>query len=444
VLSREDNELMCRVGPGTPMGAVMRHYWLPVMYSWELEPDGAPLKIRLLGENLTAFRQTDGRVGIMAEACPHRGASMFFGRNEENGLRCVYHGWKFDVDGACTDMPNEPAESNFRHKIHITSYQAADRGGVIWAYMGDQQNVPGLPDFEWCSLPETQVHHAYKGIYECNWVQALEGDIDTCHLYFLHGRLDPKDPPTYGVWHDDKAPRLETVETEYGLYYGARRQESEDLAYWRTTQFLFPIFSMFPAQEDGTVPSHMYTPIDDNLTMHWGVRWHPTKAFNHDRKLVQKVAKVPEYNGMGPMQPKRHGEPFADWWPVADLSNDFLMDREVQRTKNYTGIPTVRLQDAAVIWSMGPIYDRTEEHLGTTDGMIIQVRRKLIRAAKLLRDAGTPPPASEHPELYRVRSCSTVLPASADWKEALADWHFGRTTVPPSEQAYAGRNYRER
>src|SRR5690606_10015597 len=162
-------------------------------------------------------------IGLVAEACPHRGASMFFGRNEEEGLRCVYHGWKFDVTGACVDMPSEPPESNFKNKVRIRAYAAREAGGVIWAYMGDQEDMPGLPQFEWCQLPEEQVHHQYKGIYECNYMQALEGDIDTSHLYFLHGRLQPDQPPTYGVYHPGKAPTLHLVDTDYGIYYGARR-----------------------------------------------------------------------------------------------------------------------------------------------------------------------------------------------------------------------------
>jgi len=434
MLNAPDNELMCRVGPGTPMGAVMRCYWLPVLYSWELQADGEPMRVRVLGEDLVAFRDSEGRPGLVAEACPHRGASLFFGRNEEGGLRCVYHGWKFDVTGACADMPSEPSESNFKNKVRATAYRAADQGGIIWAYMGaDQADPPRLPEFEWCNVPEEQVHHAYRGIYECNWVQALEGDIDSSHLYLLHARLNPQDPPAYGVYHPDKSPRLEIVETDYGIYYGARRDESPGQTYWRTTQFLFPIFTMFPATEDGIVPSHMYTPIDDNLTMHWGLRWHPTRPFPHERKLNQSIGKLPEQNGMGPMKEKRGGVFYPGWWPVADMSNDFLMDREVQRTMNFTGIPTIRLQDAAMITSMGPIIDRTKEHLGTTDAMVIATRRKLIRAAKQLRDEGIMPPASRDPSAYRARSCSAVLPSGVNWVEAFRDWHTGRTPVPPAE-----------
>jgi len=436
MLSIQDNELLCKVGPGTLMGDVMRRYWLPVMYAWELQADGPPQRVRLLGEDLIAYRTTSGEVGLIQNACPHRGASLFFGRNEEDGLRCVYHGWKFDISGACADMPSEPAESNFKSKVRATAYRAADQGGIVWAYMGpDQADPPGLPQFEWCNLPEEQVHHQYKGIYECNWMQALEGDIDTSHLYLLHARLEASQPATYGVFHPDKAPHLDIVDTDYGIYYGASRKDGPSRTYWRTTQYLFPVFAMFPGTPDGTVPQHMYTPIDDHHTMHWGLRWHPTRAFDGPRELHQEVGKLPEVNGMGPMKPAQYGRPFADWWPVADRENDFLMDREVQRTMNFTGIPTIRLQDVAMTVSMGPITPRHREHLGTVDAMIIMTRRKLIKAAKALREAGTPPPASEDPAAYRRRSCSTVLPAEVTWQEALADWHAARTTQVPTGEA---------
>jgi phthalate 4,5-dioxygenase len=414
------------------MGELMRQYWLPALYSWELEPDGPPQRVRLLGEDLIAWRDSDGSAAFTSANCPHRGASLFYGRNEAAGLRCVYHGWKFDVTGRCVDMPNEPPESNFKDKVRAASYKAADRGGIIWAYMGQRELPPGLPDFEWCALPEEQVHHAFKGIYQCNWMQGLEGDIDTSHLYFLHGRLNEDDPSAYGVFHPDKSPRLEILESEPGLLYGARREEGDGNVYWRTTQFLMPIFSLFPATEDGFVPSHMYTPIDDELTMHWGIRWHPTKPMPGDRKLVQEAHKIPDINGMGRMKPEQKGKIYPNWWPEAGPENDFLLDRGVQKTMNFTGIPTVRLQDAAMTNSMGTIADRTIEHLGTTDAMIIQVRRKLIGAATLLRDQGVTPSCVDNPEFYRARSCSALLPPDVTWNEALADWHAARTNVPPT------------
>ncbi len=236
---------------------------------------------------------------------PKPAPTLFFGRNEEEGLRCVYHGWKYDVSGACVDMPSEPAESNFKTKVRANAYAAAEQGGIIWAYMGpDQAAPPGLPRFEWCDVPEEQRHHQYKGIYECNWMQALEGDIDTSHLFLLHARLEADQPDIYGVYHPDKAPHLDIIDTDYGIYYGASRKDGPSRTYWRTTQYLFPVFTMFPGSPDGTVPQHMYTPIDDHTTMHWGLRWHPTKAFDGPRVLNQNVRKLPEEHGMGPMKPR--------------------------------------------------------------------------------------------------------------------------------------------
>jgi hypothetical protein len=188
----------------------------------------------------------------------------------------------------------------------------------------------------------------------------------------------------------------------------------------------------------------MYTPIDDHLTMHWGIRWHPSREMPGDRKLVQTVHKVPDLNGMGPMKPEQKGMFYANWWPVAGMENDYLLDRDVQKTLNFPGIPTVRLQDAAMTAGMGPIMDRAKEHLGTTDAMIIQTRQRLLRSARLLRDQGVAPPCVDGPELYRARSCSAVLQAGVDWKVALADWHAARTTDLPTQRIQANRDYAER
>jgi phenylpropionate dioxygenase-like ring-hydroxylating dioxygenase large terminal subunit len=413
------------------MGDLMRQYWLPFLYSWEVKPDGPPLRVRLLGEDLIVYRQTDGQVGLLADSCSHRGASLFFGRNEENGLRCVYHGWKYDAAGACVDMPNEPPESNFKDRIRHQAYAAREAGGVVFAYMGPhQQNPPGLPDLEWASLPEEQVHHGYKCILEGNWMQNLEGDLDSAHIFFLHARVAAEASGNLGRWHPDRSPRLEIVRTPYGLMYGARRQQAPGLVYWRTTQYLMPVHTIFPASEDGTVPCHIWVPVDDEHTLAWDVRWHPTQPMPNRTPTYRE----PEITGMGPMQPEQHGRYFAHWWPVVDRTNDFYIDREIQRTQTFTGVPTVRLQDSAMTTSMGPIFDRTREHLGTTDSAIIQARRLLMGAARALREQGTPPPGSEQPELFRVRSCSAVLREDVDWQEALADWHLARTNEVRLEQ----------
>ena len=223
MLSREDNELLCRVGRGTPMGDLLRHYWTPCLPSTELPTaDGPPKKVRLLGEDLVAFRDTRGDVGLLAANCPHRGASLFFGRNEECGLRCSYHGWKYDVAGRCVDMPNEPEESTFKDKIRARAYPCRDVNGVIWTYLGPREMPPPLPAFEINTVAATHVYPPLMMLEECNWVQALEGDIDSSHIDFVHAKRNP-DGTQRGTYHRDTRPRLELLPTDYGACYSARR-----------------------------------------------------------------------------------------------------------------------------------------------------------------------------------------------------------------------------
>ncbi len=437
MLTRKENELLSQVGEGTPMGQLMRQYWMPVIYDWELEPDGQPQRVRVLGEDLLAWRDTNGVPAFTQDRCPHRGASFYFGRNEECGLRCAYHGWKFDVDGNCIDMPNEPPTSNFKNKLKIISYKGSDFGGIVWAYMGpDQDDPPAVPKFEWGLLPEDHRHHTHKFIYLCNWMQALEGELDSSHVYFLHSRLNPEDSPKYGQYHPDLKAKFHVVNKEFGITYGAQRAQGED-EYWRVAHFLFPIYGMFPAVNKGVVPLSIYMPIDDHHTLHFGLRWHPNKA-------MQEGARWPDFKlpdepgvlgGAGPMKPEQKGKFFAKWWPQLSPETDFHMSLEAKKSKNFTGIPSVRQQDAALEWSMGLIMDRTKEHLGTADAVIIKTRRKLINAARDLAENGTPPPGSQNPEWYTVRSCETVLPAGGDWQEILDPWLSAGTPEYPDPLA---------
>ena len=222
-LSRMDNERLTRVGAGTPMGETMRRYWLPALLSAELpEPDGPPVRVRLLGENLVAFRDTGGRLGLLEEFCPHRRTSLFLGRNEEGGLRCVYHGWKFDADGNCLDMMNEPEGSDYHTKVRAVSYPAVEMGGVVWAYLGPAERRPPLPRFEWTQVPDSH-RLITKNRQECNWLQGLEGGIDTAHAPILHRRITKNTTrPGFGVDTDfvtGKAPKVEVDRTDYGYRY---------------------------------------------------------------------------------------------------------------------------------------------------------------------------------------------------------------------------------
>ena len=417
MLRSEDNELITRVGPGTPMGQLMREYWVPALASTELPgPDCDPVRVRLLGENLIAFRDSGGRVGLLAHSCPHRGASLFFGRNEENGLRCVYHGWKFDLAGACVDMPSEPAESNFKDKVRATAYPCLERGGVVWAYLGPRKAPPPLPEIEANMQPEGAWSVGVT-LRECNWLQGLEGDIDTSHLQFLHqGATRPEDaqPGTfeyYGV--RDRAPRYEVVRTPGGTMYGAYRPADEGRRYWRIAHFLLPFYTLIPTELLGRpVQTRAWVPMDDGHMLFFTMAFRPVGRALNPRGETSAVA------GSLRFLPNS-----TDWFGrfrlVQKKENDYLVDREKQRRQeSFTGIEGVPVQDAAVTESMGPINDRSKEHLGTSDAMIMQTRLRLLEAVRAYRDDGVVPPGVDDPAVYGVRSGSVFLPSDANWIEA--------------------------
>jgi phthalate 4,5-dioxygenase len=429
MLSREDNELLCRVGSGTPVGALLRQYWIPALMSSELpERDGAPVRVRLLGENLIAFRSTSGKIGLIQNHCPHRGASLFFGRNEEEGLRCVYHGWKFDCEGACVDMPNEPAESNFKAKVRAIAYPCVERNDIVWTYMGPRRTPPPLPDIEPNMLPRSE-YAVQKVLRECNWFQALEGDIDTSHLGFLHlGAVQPAQttPGTFDYYNvTDRAPKYEVVDTEFGTSYGAYRPAEADTYYWRIAHYLFPFFTMIPTGILGMqVLVRAWVPVDDNHVMFWSIAAPRSRVGNGAAGGAsglnaggRPVAAAGARPGGFDFQPDT-----TDWLGKFRLTqhrdNDYLIDRESQRTDSFTGIAGIHQQDQAVTESMGPIYDRSQEHLGTSDAMVIRTRRRVINAARALRDSAATPPGVDNPEVYRHRSGGVILPRDADWLEA--------------------------
>jgi phthalate 4,5-dioxygenase len=414
MLSQADNEYVTRTSAGTPMGELIRRFWLPALMSEELPgPDCDPIRLRLLGEDLIAFRDTSGRVGLLANNCPHRGASLFFGRNEEDGLRCVYHGWKFSTDGTCVDMPNEPAESDFKHKVRAIAYPAEERGGVVWAFMGPPERMCALPELEWSLVP-TQHRFLSKRLQQSNYLQAIEGGIDSSHISFLHSTLNPADRPTNAAGvplpqfvAEDKHPHFEVLSTRYGHVVAARRDAGPDAYYWRISQYLVPIFQMIPAQKGGTISGHAWVPIDDENCWAWSMTWHP------DRPLTDaEVAQYRSGNGI-------HARVDARYRPLANCDNDYLIDREVQRHKTFSGIQGIGEQDMACQESMGPIYDRTREHLGSSDTAVIAMRRQLQTLARQLEE-GVEPSMAARADLYRVRSTSFILERSASWIEATA------------------------
>ena len=437
MLSREDNELLTRTGPGTPMGALVRQYWIPVVLSSEVAAGGRVKRVKLLGERLIAFRAKDGRPGLVGEFCPHRRASLYFGRVEEAGMRCVYHGWKFGMDGQCLEMPNEPPESGFAAKIRHVGYPCEERGGMVWAYMGPTSPPPPLPHLEWTLLPEAN-SFASKRVQECNWFQAMEGGIDSSHISFLHAPLDHRDAEinraldqaSFGigvaVQTADRAPRFEVVDTDYGVLIGAQRTRADGQHLWRVTQFLMPFYTMPPTDLDEKITqSHIWVPMDDTNVVNWMVTWHPDRALTREEitlNIAGKGAHVCDY-----LPPT--SEPYGDIRTAANRGNDYEMDWEAHRTRMFCGIPGFGVQDQAIQESQGDIVDRALEHLGSSDTAIIHVRRRLMNAARALRDQGAPAPGRD-PQSFHVRSASVVLPPGASWVEGA----LSRVMARPGRQ----------
>jgi phenylpropionate dioxygenase-like ring-hydroxylating dioxygenase large terminal subunit len=421
MLSAEENELVTRTGPGTALGQLMRRYWIPALLSEELpEPDCAPVRVRLLGELLVAFRDTHGRVGLIDEFCAHRRASLFLGRNEEAGLRCVYHGWKYDLHGNCTDMPNEPPENRFQEKIRLKAYQTIELGNVIWAFMGPSEKVPPLPKFEWTQVPETHRHVSKTWQEACNWLQALEGGIDSIHAAFLHRNLTNETsraghgPGGYVV--AAAAAKIDVQLTDYGLVYAVIGPPSDGKNYVRTVHYVMPFHQVraYPMQKDGktrriVMRGHMWVPMDDYNCMvyHW------ISSADGQPLSPEEIKELEKGSGRGP------GEQTSDYKPVRNRQNNWMIDRLVQRTETFTGIEGTNTQDEAVQASMGPIVDRTQEHLGQSDKAIIAARRMLLGSIRTVQDGGNPPGLTT--SFYSIRGAGAPVPESMNWRDSLKD-----------------------
>jgi phthalate 4,5-dioxygenase oxygenase subunit len=414
MLAREDNERVTRIGRGTPMGETMRRYWIPALLAWELpEPDCPPVRVKLLGEELVAFRDTRGRVGLLEERCPHRLASLFLGRNEECGLRCVYHGWKFDVDGRCVDMMNEPEELGFAHKIHTTAYPTVEAGGIIWAYLGPADRRPRLPHFAWTQIAPTH-RHVSKVVQESNWMQGLEGGIDTSHVPILHRTLttasarpgfNPTDPFVRG-----KAPTLELDVTDYGYRYAGLRPLDAGEMHVRAYHFILPFHQIRPGRTGAGgytgVAGHIWVPMDDETTMVYNWEYSTTEPLTDEDRLERRL-------GTGALDVDQ-----TTFRSRRNRENNYLQDRRVQKTETFTGIDGVNTQDRAVQESMGHIVDRSREHLGPADRAVIQARRLLLQATRTVEAGGTPP--GVEPTYYTLKPAETVMPRDGDWRALLS------------------------
>jgi phenylpropionate dioxygenase-like ring-hydroxylating dioxygenase large terminal subunit len=415
MLRQPQNELVTRTGAGTPMGSLFRRYWLPVLLAEELPANECPpVRVKLLSERLVAFRDSLGRYGLIDEFCAHRGVSLWFGRNEECGLRCPYHGWKFDFTGQCIDVPSEPEESGFAKKIKLKSYPLTERGGILWAYMGPADQTPPLPEWEFAMVPASQ-RFVSKRFQECNWLQAMEGGIDSSHVSWLHRDNINKDPLFRGAQGNkynmaDMKPVFEVIESPGGLYIGARRNAEDGKYYWRITQWVMPSFTMIPPRGGHTVHGHFWIPVDDEHCWAWSYDFHPTRAITEAERDAMKSGKGIHVLNMP-----------GTYRPVANKENDYLINREAQRRGDtYSGVEGIAMQDASLQESMGPIVDRNKENLVSTDNGIIMARHRLMRAAKALAEKKVTPPGVELAH-QRVRSASIILPADQPFKDAARE-----------------------
>lgn len=408
MLSAEDNQMLTRVGPGTPMGELMRRFWIPALLSEELpENDGTPVRVRLLGEDLVAFRDSLGRIGLLDEHCPHRGTSLALGANEKCGIRCLYHGWKFDVEGRCVDTPAEPPDSKLKERVRVKAYPTVEKGGVVWTYMGPSDQRPPFPNYEWLNMPDGHCL-AFKVYEECNYAQAVEGTIDTAHAGCLHRTVRWDDP---GVLPHEKSlhATIDVEYTKYGIRYAGLRKLPDGRTYARVTLAPLPFFTFIPPDTNDRVRSsrrlvNAFVPRDDESTWHMQWFFDPTRPVDREYRLKEGgLDLTPDYR------------------KKANLSNWYRQDRTKMKETNFSGIDGVLVQDHAAVETQGRIVDRTREHLGTSDIAVVAWRRALLRAAKALAENGERPQVVQDGSLplHALRSAEVMLAEGQSWKEVV-------------------------
>ncbi len=419
MLTAEENDLLCRVEGTAPMGALMRSHWLPACMSEEVaENDGKPVRVRMLGEDLVIFRDSLGRLGCLDEHCPHRRASLAFGRNEDCGLRCLFHGWKMDVEGNVVEMSSEPAETGFAAKVKHKAYPVREAGGMAWIYMGAAETMPEFEPPAFAPSPDARISIAKMHV-ACNWAQVLEGAIDSAHSSTLHStdmppqRVD-RAMATDAVWprpSTDKAPRLVLQHTPFGFRYAAIRRPIMNSAthdYVRTTLFVAPLTVLIPPNNRyGLV--QLSVPIDDENTMFYFIAWS-------------------EGEGIDSLSWRRFcaAEPGVDvdanWRKLRNSGNDYLQDRALMASGDFTGIKGIPAQDMAMWESMGPIADRSRERLGASDLAIVAFRRQMVDAARAVASGG-PAFGRTEPRVPQVklRSFEGIVTKSTDWRTLGVD-----------------------
>jgi phenylpropionate dioxygenase-like ring-hydroxylating dioxygenase large terminal subunit len=424
MLTVEDNEMLTRTGPGTSMGVLFRRFWMPALLSEELaEPDGVPVRLRIMGEDLVAFRDTLGRVGVLDAFCPHRRARLFFGRNEDCGLRCTYHGWKYDVDGQCVDQPSEPLDSVFKEKVHIKTYPSREWGGVVWIYMGPAELMPELPQFEWCRVPPSH-RLVSRWIQESNYCQAQEGEIDPSHGRFVHqwfdSTVDPRSGRTLEGDSQEKptprfrgqAPQITVKEVDHGVVSGSYLATGEGQYRWRVNRWLLPIFSLIAASSY-PVGGRCWVPIDDEHITVFQYLWNPDRPLTEEEisRLQPNGSEEREYSPKLERSAYKMPDGYIidTWRDGRNKDNDYLVDRDLQRSKNFTGIPAQRTQDASVVETqgLGAIADRSLEYLGSSDKTIIAMRQRMLEVARELED-GVEPYGPSHADVFHYRALEVV------------------------------------
>jgi phthalate 4,5-dioxygenase len=407
MLSREDNALLTETGPDKPMGRLMRMHWFPFMVSRELESNAPPKRVSLLGERLVAFRDGDGRVGLVEEFCPHRRVSLYYGRNEGSGLRCVYHGWKFDVSGRCLETPSEPPQNRLHTKVRAVAYPCVERSGLIWTYLGHNPGDAVLPLLDWMQFPDDH-HWASRWLQDCNFAQAIEGEVDESHVSFLHSRTDVvadnKLALTGAYLHEDKAPAYVVHKADYGLMCGSRRQVEPDQYLWRINLFLLPFFTLIcPSDDPHLYIGRAWIPADDERCWVICVSWRTDRPVSPREIETWKNGEV-QHRRVIP----------GTTIPAERADNEYLIDRAEQMTRSFSGIHGVRAQDAMVTESPGPIVDRTKEYLGQSDRAVIALRQCLIGAARAAID-GRAPPTAKGGRIYTARPHQALQDDATDF-----------------------------
>lgn len=413
MLTAEENDLLCRVEGDAPMGQIMRRHWIPACLSEEVaEPDGTPLGVKILGEELVVFRDSDGRLGVLDAFCPHRRASLVYGRNEDCGLRCLYHGWKMDVEGNVLEMASEPPESLLLHKVRHKAYPAREAGGFVWTYMGPPGQMPAFEPPAFAPTPSARVS-IVKIEVPCNWAQILEGAIDSAHSSSLHStdmppaRVDSA-KATANAWprpSTDKAPRLRLQQTGFGFRYAAIRRPIVNAAtheYVRISVFVAPFTVLIPPNDVYSL-ANVNVPIDDTHTTFYFIAW--SEGAGVDQEAFRKFCGAQ----VGIDLDTRHRK-------VRNRDNLFLQDRRAMKLGDFTGIRGIPNQDMAMWESMGPIADRTRDRLGASDLAIVEFRRVMVDAARRFA-AGEPAIGTTEPRVPHalLRSFEGIVPKETPW-----------------------------